>query len=403
MRSSESNLKDNDASYYINKLFEFIGSFEVEKALQKHKRTLDLSGPIVSKTILRNRHPWWNAVSKVLDMKKKGMSIKRRLTPEIKMLVADGLRITKLKRFMPDSVQRKYKRDLVDTHRAFDYLFEIQIAWHYYIKGHELQWYEDDGEKHPEFLVKTPSFDFNVECKRISVDMKRKITRERFSRFVEKLFSGIDKINYSGNIDIVLNDRLESNYIDQLTEDIVGLVNSGKTKQIYQKPYGEVRLSLTTKIGKEINFEEVYKQSSDAEPRGKHIAYISLQKNGDNVVDPIIVSIVSKKPDKLLEGIYEKLYDAASSQLNDSTPGIIVAFLEDICDLRDLGSGTGLQLMTNKLLSKERLSHIAGISYCSETQIIRHITSEEFSSQNLFFRNPNCKFEDVKNYQFINT
>ncbi len=403
MRSSESNLKDNDASYYINKLFEFIGSFEVEKALQKHKRTLALSGPIVSKTILRNRHPWWNAVSKVLDMKKKGMSIKRRLTPEIKMLVADGLRITKLKRFMPDSVQRKYKRDLVDTHRAFDYLFEIQIAWHYYIKGHELQWYEDDGEKHPEFLVKTPSFDFNVECKRISVDMKRKITRERFSRFVEKLFSGIDKINYSGNIDIVLNDRLESNYIDQLTEDIVGLVNSGKTKQIYQKPYGEVRLSLTTKIGKEINFEEVYKQPSDAEPRGKHIAYISLQKNGDNVVDPIIVSIVSKKPDKLLEGIYEKLYDAASSQLNNSTPGIIVAFLEDICDLRDLGSGTGLQLMTNKLLSKERLSHIAGISYCSETQIIRHITSEEFSFQNLFFRNPNCKFEDVKNYQFINT
>ncbi len=403
MRNSESDINDDQASYYINKLYDFLGPLDVEKALKKHKRALDLSGPIVSATTLRNSHPWWDVLSKVHDMKKRGMSIKRHLTPEIKLLVADGLRIAKLKKFMPDSVQRKYKRDLITKYRAFDYLFEIQIAWHYYLKGHELQWYEDVGEKQPEFLVKTPDFDFNVECKRISVDMGRKIKRKDFSRFIEMLFPGIGKKGYSGNIDIILNDRLESNQIDRLVADTVKLVDFGKTNGIFQTPLGELHLELTKKTGKEINHAELNKQVLDTKNSDvKDVAYFSSQKNGDNLVDPIIISLKSKKPDKVLDGIYEKIYEAASDQLIDSMPGIIVAFLENVYDLRELGSGTGLQIMTNVLLDKKKFSHLAGISYCSETQILRCNMSETYNRQNLFFKNPHCKFENAKNYQFIN-
>ena len=152
---------------------------------------------------------------------------------------------------------------------------------------------------------------------------------------------------------------------------------------------------------KEINFKEITKQLLDAETLGKHIAFFSSQKNGENIVDPIIVSLKSEKPDKVLDGIYEKIHDAALTQLIDSMPGIIVAFLEDVYDLRGLGSGTGLQIMTNNLLSNNKLSHIAGISYCSEIQIVKRSTSEDYSSQNLFFRNHHCKFESVENYPFI--
>lgn len=403
MRNSESDINDNQASYYINKLYDFIGPLNVEKALKKHKRALDLSGPIVSETTLRKSHPWWDVLSKVHDMKKSGMSIKRHLTPEIKILVADGLRIAKLKKFMPDSVQRKYKRDLITKDRAFDYLFEIRIAWHYYLEGHELQWYEDDGEKHPEFLVKTPNFDFNVECKRISVDMGRKIKRKDFSRFVQTLFPEIGKKGYSGNIDIILNDRLKSNQIGRLVADTVKLVDSGKTNGIFQTPLGDFDLNLDRKNGEGINIIEVKKRLDDSRnSNGTHAALFAPQKKGENIIDPIIVSLKCKKPDKLLDGIYDKIYEAASDQLIDSMPGIIVAFLEDVYDLRELGSGTGLQIMTNKLLSKNKFSHIAGISYCSEIQIVKDSMSEIYNNQNLFFRNPYCKFENAKNYQFIN-
>ena len=142
---------------------------------------------------------------------------------------------------------------------------------------------------------------------------------------------------------------------------------------------------------------------SDAKfSEGKHIAYFSLEKKGDNLVDPIFISLKSKKPDKVLDGIYDKIYKAASEQLIDSVPGIIVAFLEDVYDLKELGNGTGLQIMTNKLLNNKRFSHIAGISYCSEIQITKHCMSELYNNQNLFFKNQNCKFESVKNFQFIN-
>lgn len=403
MRSSESDINDNQASYYINKLYDFLGPLDVEKALKKYKRVLNLSGPIVSETILRNSHPWWDTFSKILDMKKRGMSIKGHLTPEIKMLVADALKITKLKQFMPDSVQKKYKRDLMVNYRAFDYLFEIQIAWHYYLKGHELQWYEDNREKHPEFLVKTPNFDFNVECKRISVDMARKIKRKDFSRFVGTLFPEVEKKGYSGNIDIILNDRLESNQIDRLVVDTIKFVDSGKTNGIFQTPLGDFDLNLDKKNGEGINLVEMKKRLDDARnSNGTHAAFFAPQKKGENIIDPTIVSLKCKKPDKVLDGIYDKIYEAASDQLIDSMPGIIVAFLEGVYDLRDLGSGTGLQIMTNKLLSKNRFSHIAVISYCSEIQILKRSMSETYNNQNLFFKNPNCKFENVKNYQFIN-
>jgi len=57
--------------------------------------------------------------------------------------------------------------------------------------------------------------------------------------------------------------------------------------------------------------------------------------------------------------------------------------------------------MTCKLLNKEELSHIAGIGYCSEVQIHRFSNSETYDNQALFFKNPNCKFEEIKTYRFI--
>jgi hypothetical protein len=113
------------------------------------------------------------------------------------------------------------------------------------------------------------------------------------------------------------------------------------------------------------------------------------------------ITVKSQKPDKVLEGIYDKVYEAAKNQLIDSMPGIIVCFLEDVYDLRELSSNSGLQLITCKLLNKKELSHIARIEYCSEKHIYKIGNStESYDNQRLFFSNPNCKFEKAKNYEF---
>jgi len=401
MRNFESDIYDTEASYLINKLYSFLGPANVDRALKKHQRSLDLSGPVVSEYTLKLRHPWWNAFKTIFELKKNGKSIKRNLTPEIKMLAADAKRITTLQKFMPISVQKKYKRDLIDPDRAFDYLFEIHIAWHFHLQGNELQWYEDNGEKHPEFLVKTPNFKFNVECKRISVDISRRIKREDFHRFVQEFLPEIEKQGYAGNVDIILDGRLDSNQIDDLASEILELIKSGKIRGEFTISLGQTSLNLNEKSKKIVNVVEQYERLRMSLPNGAHGVVYSSQKIGDYAVDAVEMTLKSKKPDNVLGEISKKVYKAAKNQLVKSMPGIIVCFLEGVYDLRDLSSESGLQLMTCNLLNKEGCSHIAGIGYSSEIQIHRRYESEVYDNQSLFFKNPNCKFKEVKTYKFI--
>jgi len=398
MSTSESDIHDYEASRLINKLYCFLGPANVGRALEKHKRSLDLSGFIVREYTLKHKHPWWNAFIAFFELKKGGKSIKRNLTPEIKMLAADAKRIITLQKFMPISVQNKYKRDLIDSDSAFNYLFEIHIAWHFYLQGNELQWYEDDGEKHPEFLVRTPNFNFDVECKKISDDISRQIKDKDFNQLAQKLLPEIEVQGYGGNVDIILNGRLYGSQINTLASEILKLIKSGNVRSKYAVSQGQISLNLNKRSGKIVNAIERLRMKSTS---GTRAAFLSSRKIGDNFIDPIEISLKSKKPDKVLEGIYDKVHEAAKNQLNKSMPGIIVCFLEGVYDLRDLSSNSGLQLMTCKLLNKEELSHIAGIGYCSEVQIHRFSNSETYDNQALFFKNPNCKFEVIKPYRFI--
>jgi hypothetical protein len=398
MNPSESDIHDYEASRLINKLYCLLGPANIDRRLEQYKRTLGLSGPIVSEYTIKHQHPWWNAFIAFFELKKAGKSIKHNLTPEIKMLAADAKRIITLKRFMPASVQNKYKRDLLDPERAFDYLFEIHIAWNFYIRGNELQWYEDGEKKHPEFLVKTPNFSFNVECKRISVDISRKVKREDFHRFAQKILPEISKQGYGGSVDVILNGRLDGGHINTLVSELVELIKSGNIRGEFEISLGTISLKLNEKSGKIVNMMEKVENLST---KDLHVAFLASRKIGNNFVDPIEISLKSEKPDKVLQGIYDKVYEAAKNQLNKSMPGIIICFLEEVYDLRDLSSNSGLQIMTCKLLNKEKFSHIAGIGYCSEVQIYRFGNSETYDHQALFFKNPNCKFEEVKEYQFV--
>lgn len=398
MNPSESDINDNEASRLINKLYYFLGPTNVDDAIKKYRRRLDFSGPIVSEYTIKHKHPWWGAFITFFELKNKAKSIKRNFTPEIRMLAADAKMVTILQKFMPVSVQNKYKRDLIDFNRAFDYLFEIRIAWHFYSRGNKLQWYEDDGKKHPEFFVKTPDFDFNVECKRISVDISRKVKREDFNRVAQGILPEVNKQGYSGNIDIILNGRLDSNHISSLCSDVIKLIKLKNIKGKFAIPLGNITINLSEKSGKIFNATE---QSESILIDGLHVAFLCSGKDGNNLIDPVRISIKSKKPDRVLGGIYDKVNEAAKNQLIDSMPGIIVCFLEDVYDLRELSSDSGLQLITCKLLNKKELSHIARIEYCSEKQFHRiGKNAESYNNQRLIFSNPNCKFEKAKTYEF---
>lgn len=130
---------------------------------------------------LRVRHPWWDSLLFFRKLQRNGKSIRKHLNSALKSLAADAKMTTTLQRHMPEPVKEKYKKNLVDKERAIDYLFEIRLAWHFYLKGCSIIWEDDPQSRQAEFMVIDGRIHFNVECKRISVDIARKIRERDFS------------------------------------------------------------------------------------------------------------------------------------------------------------------------------------------------------------------------------
>ena len=356
MENSDKDIFDYQARGLIRKLVAFLGVTNTEKALKKYELSLSSAGPIYRDYYIKTRHPWFEAFKQFFELEKAGKSIKNHFDLRLKRLTGDSKIISILQKAMPEKVKNKFKKDLLDENRAFDYLFEIYIAWHYHLKGYEIQWYEDDNS--PEFLVKTPGLDFNVECKRISSDIARKIWRRDFYRFAEILIEGLEKEKVQGSIDIELNDKLKhsNEYLNTLSSQIIDIIRQ-YSKGRSTIPLGEITLNLRAKDGMAIDLKKHHANLMKRKPREAHGVIFTNSKNS-KPVDPLELTILSKKNDEVLNGIKNKIQDASSKQLPKSMPGIIACFLEDISaiELQELASNSGLQKISNYILSL--LSHL---------------------------------------------
>lgn len=397
-----SDIQDYEVPNLVNKLIRFIGHTEIEKCLHRYERALQSSGPIFREYYIRSRHPWWEALLEYFNLERSGKSIRKNLTNRLKILAGDAKRISVLQRFMPERIKEKYKRDLIDDNQAFSYLFEIQIAWHFILKGCEIEWHDDDSTSHSEFLVKEPEFEFNVECKRISVDLSRKVRRKDFYRLAEKILPAIEKEGISGQIDIRLNERLHSSekYLSDISSQVIEKITNGRLKGSHRMDFGSVDINLEKANGSIIDLNERLQSLYRRKPQNAHGVIFASSRNSEPV-DAIEMTIKSEKSDNVLNGIKKTLSEAAGSQLDPKKPGIICSYLEGIEDLTELAQNSGLQIMTNLLLSKEGLEHIAAISYCSEDIINRFDNTETYFNQGLIFSNPYCKFKKAKDYKYL--
>ena len=397
-----SDIHDYEVPNLVNKLIRFIGRNRLERCLDKYTSSLQSSGKVFREHYLKTRHPWWEAFLEYFALEKSGKSIKNNLTANIKILAGDAKKISVLQRLMPEKIREKYKKDLIDNNRAYDYLFEIQIAWHYYLKGCKIQWHKDNSKSHSEFLAKDSEFEFNVECKRISVDISRKIRRRDFYRFAEKLLPAIEESGFSGSIDITLKDRLHGSdrHLNDLSKQVIDKVSAGYLHGTYQIQFGLVDINLQKANGTTIDFNKHYRSLLERKQHQSHGVIFAKPRDGQPS-DPVEMTIISEKADNVLEAIKDRLYKAAKKQLDISKPGLICCYLEGINDLTELAQNSGLQIMTSYLLSKDSLNHIAAINYASENIIDRSANTETYFNQGLIYRNPYCKFDKAKDYKFL--
>ena len=397
------NYHDYDSRKFIKSLINFLGECQVLRSLKKYEQSLKCSGVLYRDYYLKKRHPWLDALTQYYELVRNAKTIHKNLTPELQSLAIDAKKVYEVQRSMPGSIKNKYKRDLLDENRGYNYLFEIEIAWHYLLQDYTLHWYEDDSGKRPEFRVKAPNLSFNVECKWVSVDIARKIHRREFYLLAEKLIPEIEKRKYSGQLNISLEDRLTSETINELCPEILKQIDGGLLQgESKIESFGTLTLDLHSNSGAFIDFNEHMVDSYKRKADKAHLAVFAGAKDG-KAVDPIELTVMSEKADTILNEIQKRISEAAKDQLDCSIPGLIVCFLEGVngFELCELKSDSGLQRMTCHVLNKDKYSHIAGVNYSSERMVQKETGAEEIFNSALFFRNRKCKFKEATNFEFI--
>jgi hypothetical protein len=198
-----------DVPELVGSLIQLLGIGRVRKAVQSWNKSIQSSRGLVKEYFARNSFRWWPAFKDYWDAERKQVAD---FPLSVIALAKDARKLFDLLPEMPASVRKKFAHALSSRENSPSHVFEISIAWHFWKQGHSIQWFKDGEGPIPEFLVKTPTFEFEVECKQIGVDSSRSVSRLDFCRLAQEIVDAAKAQKVMGQIDVVLNRPLSSAY-----------------------------------------------------------------------------------------------------------------------------------------------------------------------------------------------
>jgi len=365
----------------------FFGESKIKRFVQRYKRSLSLSKYVYSEYYLKKLHPWSEALLKLnkkIDLLK-DKDVVRFLT-DIKMIKI-------LENIIPHNLMIKYKRDLLDTENAVNFLFELQTAWQYYKNDFEIQWYIEDNK--PEFEVRKNDILFDVECKRINVDKQRQIKRSTFYRFIDCLLPLVKQDGLSGKIELKFKGNIPKTdkELKNICKQMSGLIL--KDNIVDQSTDVFTVSSNTFRADKiDLDFQKLAYDFYTQKPPNVYGILITEDRFG-NTVSPLEIIVSSMDQDHYLLGIYETLKNAITNQLQKNKAGLLSCFIPEIYDFSVLDEESSLFIMTRKLFLHENFKHLVGIVYVSDQLYYKTNFGVKSSSPILKLFNNNCEFLEV--------
>jgi hypothetical protein len=379
-----------DISTHIDALTKFVGEERIKRSVATWRNSIQKSPPLVSAHREQESFYWWPGFVNYWESKATGAPY----TMATVLLAKDATKILDVLETMPESIKVKYAAALGDGRNTAAYLFELNMAHHFMSFGHTIQWIEDTGRGIAEFIVVTPTIEFEVECKHISVDAGRLITRQEFSRFAALVEDAMRKRRVMGNVRLMLDDRLPklSADLEQMASMIgAAFDEGGGVGQLALPPWGTAIIQLSPANDAAIDWEEAQSIMRAAKPKQGH-AFMHAQKLNDQPVNTILVTLETAKRDEYLRAIYDTLKDAAKRQLSKVRPGVLCVHIPEIRDFSGLLEESGLHNMTAYFFSKDGNAHICAVSYSSDPRIIWEPTGYRFTTDALAYKNANCRF-----------
>lgn len=383
-------LVDRNMGREIERFLAFTGRSLWEDQIEKLQQQLSSKKFHFYKVWLKKRNPLLGPLREYFQLIKEGKSIWKNASPQLKYLAKQTCILNILLRNLNSIAKNKILGDLGDPARLKSFLFELQIATHFLVRGFDVDFLDLESQSEQEsfdFLVKNQHAEIEIECKRKSYDAGRKVTREGFYLLADAICSETLGGGQNFAVNIVCQDTLGKNQheFQKFAESIRCALDS-KQVSINLGPKVSAQISTLPPDMKISSNQEAAKILSPNWTPDAHYAVISGKKG------TIIIRTESQKRDRVLKAIFEEL-EKGSDQLTKTRPSILACYIEEIEEnewelLKDEG---GLANMTGAFFVKDRNNHVNMIAYSSDAD--KEDAYQRDFAKNLFFTSLKAKFE----------
>ena len=142
MIKRELNLRWEEIPDWLQKLVDRLRPHGFEDGLKKYNLSKVSTKPIGRSFTLESRHPWYETI---LNYRAVGGDLTRIKDPALQYMIdklaMDSMKLETIIRDtrMPPSIERQLMRRMVQLNEAYPALFEIEMAFHYWRMGGELE------------------------------------------------------------------------------------------------------------------------------------------------------------------------------------------------------------------------------------------------------------------------
>ncbi len=393
LRTRRNEFFSSEVPKHIQKFIEFFGTDAISKAQRDLDKTLLQHGQFYQEW-MQQGHPWLFALRLYGEIS--GGHV-RSWPIEIQRFAGDAVKILCLAKKMPEAVKEKYRKDLLTIQHA-DFIFEINTAWHYHLQGYDVEWYPLTHNKSTEYRVRGGGLDFDVECRRFTLDVGHRIKMQTMAHMSDLMNSVLQRCNYWGEVKVVFSDnsQFEPSRTRLWQQAFECAVKSGQAElQLSDGPL--LKLKLESSPSPSYTRDQLSRMITDSGD-----AWMVSKEDGSSCFDPVIFRCqgVRKNPIKVRDAIYKRLRSKIKTQLSDSRAGVVYVRFTGIKNPHIFNKSDGMQEIIGKLFSHDRLAAIVflcdGVSEPDNGGVVHSFPS-------ILYRNPSTRHRDVADANHIGT
>jgi hypothetical protein len=386
---------DKDAHKEFRRFLETTGQTKWEQKIEKMKSLPFFPAPSPNAYLnyLASRNYLTSHIETYLTLEREGKVLRRHATPELMKACGYLKVINALFHQSQSSIIPKLKSILFDDETVRPFLFELDIAIHYFRRGDDVEFVDLRELGTFDLLVSDAQAELEVECKTKSADAGRKITRGNFYLLCDVVTAELAPVTESFAVLFKCDGRLSGSQelFHAVADEIKHCRGAKRESGQVDTLHFEIR-NLSSGLQIRNHEEAAVALAPHWSDRGHYLVMSNRET--------LILGCESTDDDRVLKAIYEDLKRGAH-QLSKTRPSMLACQIEDLEDdaWERLRGNSGLAAMTARLLQNPERNHVNVVVYSSDQTPPKKeggITS--FSATNLSFSNKSAKFSIPKSF-----